>query len=50
MGENRHIGLLGTIVTVIILILLLLLTNIDTSEMSYFKSLASKITSPVQVL
>ena len=50
MGENRHIGLLGTIVTVVILILLILLTNIDTSEMSYFKSLASKITSPVQVL
>lgn len=50
MGENRHIGLLGTIVTVIILILLILLTNVDTSEMSYLKSLSSKITAPVQTL
>ena len=50
MGENRHIGLLGTIVTIVILILLILLTNVDTSEMSYIKSLSSKITAPVQTL
>lgn len=50
MGENRHIGLLGTLITIIILILLILLTNIDTSKMSYFKSLSSKITAPIQVL
>ena len=37
MGENRHIGILGTIITVIILILLILLTNVDTSKMSYFQ-------------
>lgn len=48
MGENRHIGLLGTIVTIVILILLILLTNVDTAKMSYFKSLSSKITAPVQ--
>lgn len=50
MGENRHIGLFGTIITIIILILLILLTNVDTSKMSYIKGLASKITSPVQIL
>ena len=50
MGENRHIGLLGTIVTIVILILLILLTNVDTSEMSYIKSLTTKITAPVQTL
>lgn len=50
MGENRHVGLLGTIITIVILILLILLTNVDTSEMSYFRSLTSKITAPVQTL
>lgn len=49
MGENRHIGLLGTIITIVILILLIFLTNVDTSEMSYFKSLSSKVTAPVQI-
>ncbi len=49
MGENRHIGILGTIITVIILILLILLTNVDTSKMSYFKSLGDKISRPIQV-
>ncbi len=49
MGENRHIGLLGTLFTIIILILLIVLTNVDTSELSYFESLVNKITSPVQV-
>ncbi|MBR1539667.1 MAG: rod shape-determining protein MreC [Clostridia bacterium] len=49
MGENRHIGILGTIVTIIILILLILLTNVDTSKMSYFKSLGDKISRPVQI-
>lgn len=48
MGENRHIGLLGTIVTIIILILLILLTNVDTSQDSYFGSLISDITAPFQ--
>lgn len=48
MGENRHIGILGTIVTIIILILLILLTNVDTSKMSYFKSLGDKISRPIQ--
>lgn len=48
MGENRHIGLLGTIVTIIILILLILLTNVDTSQDSYFKSLVNNITLPFQ--
>ncbi|MCI8309841.1 MAG: rod shape-determining protein MreC [Clostridia bacterium] len=50
MGENRHIGILGTLVTVIILILLIILTNVDTSKMSYFESLSSKITIPVQTV
>ena len=50
MGENRHVGLLGTIITIVILILLILLTNVDTSKMSYFRSLSSKITAPVQTL
>ena len=50
MGENRHIGILGTIITVIILILLILLTNVDTSKMSYFKSLGDNISRPVQVV
>ena len=49
MGENRHIGVLGTVITVIILILLILLTNVDTSKMSYLKSLGDKITRPVQI-
>lgn len=49
MGENRHIGILGTIVTIIILILLILLTNVDTSKMSYLKSLGDKISRPIQV-
>lgn len=49
MGENRHIGILGTIITVIILILLILLTNVDTSKMSYFKSLGDKISRPIQI-
>ena len=48
MSENRHIGLLGTVVTVIILILLIVLTNVDTTEKSYFESLVSSITSPFQ--
>lgn len=48
MGENRHIGLLGTIVTIIILILLIVLTNVDTTEKSYFDSLVSSITLPFQ--
>ena len=49
MGENRHIGLLGTLITIVILILLIALTNVDTSKLSYFESLSSKITIPVQV-
>ena len=49
MGENRHIGILGTIITIFILILLILLTNVDTSKMSYFKSLGDKISRPVQI-
>jgi rod shape-determining protein MreC len=49
MGENRHIGILGTLITVIILILLIVLTNVDTSEVSYFESLANKFSKPVQV-
>ena len=49
MGENRHIGILGTIITIIILILLILLTNVDTSKMSYFKSLGDKLSRPIQV-
>lgn len=49
MGENRHIGLLGTLITIVILILLIALTNVDTSKLSYFESLSSKITNPVQV-
>lgn len=49
MGENRHIGILGTIITVIILILLILLTNVDTEKMSYIKSLGDKISRPIQV-
>ena len=49
MGENRHIGILGTIITIIILILLILLTNVDTSKMSYFKSLGDKISRPIQI-
>ena len=49
MGENRHIGILGTIVTVIILILLILLTNVDTSKMSYFESLGYKLSRPIQI-
>ena len=49
MGENRHIGIFGTIITIIILILLILLTNVDTSKMSYFKSLGDKISRPVQI-
>jgi len=48
MGENRHIGLLGTIITIVILILLILLTNVDTSKMSYFKSLGDKLSRPIQ--
>ena len=49
MGENRHIGILGTVITVIILILLIVLTNVDTSKLSYFQSLSSQFTTPVQV-
>ena len=49
MGENRHIGLLGTVITIVILILLILLTNVDTSKMSYFKSLGDKISRPIQI-
>ncbi len=49
MGENRHIGILGTIITIVILILLILLTNVDTSKMSYLKSLSDKIIRPVQI-
>lgn len=49
MGENRHIGLLGTIVTIIILILLILLSNVEVGEDGYFKSIVSNITTPVQV-
>lgn len=49
MGENRHIGILGTVVTVIILIVLIFLTNVDTSKMPYFQALANKITNPIQV-
>ena len=49
MGENRHIGVLGTVITIIILILLIALTNIDTSKLSYFESLSNKITRPIQV-
>lgn len=48
MGENRHVGLLGTIVTIIILILLILLTNVDVSKDSYWGSIASSITAPFQ--
>ncbi len=48
MGENRHIGILGTIITIVILILLILLTNVDTSKMSYLKSLGDKISRPFQ--
>ena len=48
MGENRHVGLLGTIITIIILILLILLTNVDTSKDTYIGSLASSITAPFQ--
>ena len=49
MSENRHIGILGTIITIIILILIIVLTNVDTSKLSYFNSLTSSITIPVQV-
>ena len=49
MGENRHIGILGTVITVIILVLLILLTNVDTSKMSYFKSLGDKLSRPIQI-
>ena len=49
MGENRHIGLLGTIITIIILILLIVLTNVDTSKISYFEALNKKITRPFQM-
>jgi rod shape-determining protein MreC len=48
MGENRHIGIFGTLITIIILILLIVLTNVDTSKLSYFEGLASQITTPVQ--
>lgn len=48
MGENRHIGIFGTLITVIILILLIVLTNVDTSKLSYFQSLSSNFTTPVQ--
>lgn len=50
MGENRHLSFLGTVITVIILILLIALTNVDTSQMPYFESLAHGITTPFQVL
>ena len=49
MGENRHIGILGTLITIIILILLIVLTNVDTSKLSYFESLNNKISKPIQV-
>ena len=48
MGENRHVGLLGTIITIIILILLILLTNVDISKDTYIGSLANSITAPFQ--
>lgn len=50
MGENRHIGIFGTLITVIILILLIFFTNVDTSKMSYFESLSSKVTKPIQTV
>ena len=46
--ENRHVGLLGTIITIIILILLILLTNVDTSKDTYIGSLANSLTAPFQ--
>lgn len=49
MGENRHIGVLGTIITIVILVLLILLTNVDTSKMSYLSSLGDKISRPIQI-
>ena len=49
MGENRHIGILGTVITVVILILLILLTNVDTSKMSYFESLSNNMSRPFQI-
>jgi len=49
MGENRHIGILGTVITIVILILLIFLTNVDTSKLSYFESLSNKISRPVQI-
>lgn len=49
MGENRHIGMLGTLITIIILILLIFLTNVDTTDLSYFESLSNKMSNPIQI-